>query len=414
MDFWNPHLQSPKFLAPGPDYAPALAIYCDKSFTLVVTSTELQMVIGGDAINITYTGETLETLAERITTIGDAIEANPLNRSHQLTSGQLIGSTDLTPDGGHIVRLKGHIVRYTEETRIRPRMPYPDDRSRPWYPRVDRGTVWLRSNGIKFLFGVPEYNEQEWSGYFGAPFMDVFGVRATVRSEKVIQVPFRPIFWYRDNMSIRVNGIPTGANLIEDVDIHNGLIRLNAPVIRQDKIYLNYTYREDCLIYKAVNLNPSPGHNPGVVDQTVLIYLVPEYSSIGGERKRTVRHVIGKTVIGAMSSIERTDEPALIVGAFQVRPTTVLDDLEITDVRSFGGGVAPPRWTQAVDKNREMHSLTDFGRYDGTPFPGAMSGVLKVPRSLLDTVDADHAEQLMKKHFASGGALLLEFTEDLE
>jgi len=414
MDFWNAHLQSPKSLAPGPDYAPAIVVYPDKAFTLVITSTQLQMTIGGDPVNLTFTGETLETLAENITTLSEAVTANAVNRSHQLLSGQLFYDGEMTPDGGHIIRLKGHIVRYSEETRIRPLLPYPDDRSRPWWPRIDRGNVWVETNGVRYLFGVPEYNEQEWSSYFGAPFIDVFGVRGQIIDEKTIRVPFKPIFWYQDNIRIEVNGVQTGSNLIADVDTHNGFIKLTGPVIPQDRLYLDYTYRESSLLYKDVNLNPSPGHNPAIVDQAVLIYLVPEASSLGHERTHTVRHVVGKTIVGALTAIPRATEPALIVGAYQVRPTTVLDDLEVTDTRRFGGGLSEHRFDEAIGVNRDMHSLTDWGRYDGTPFPGAQSGILKLPRSLMDSIDKDLAEQLVKKHFAAGGALLLDFTEDLE
>ena len=409
MNFWHDHLQNPREIAPGKDYAPALAIYSDKDLTLTVSSTQIDMTIGGEQVTVDYVGETLESLAARITASSQAVIANPLNRSHLLEAGILTYEAELTPDGGAVVRIFGHIVRYEEETRIHSMLPYPSDRSRPWYPLIDRGNVVVERAGVRYIFGIPEYANQEWSTYFGPPFVDVFGVKPVVLSQRKLRVPFRPIFWYRNNISLIVNDIPTGATMIDDIDVNNGFIYLNSPVLPQDKILLEYTYREDRLIYKNVNLNPSIGHNPGVLDRTVLLYAIPEVTALGHTRDRAVYHVIGKTIVGAVSAVPVSDEPVLILGAYQVRPTTVIQELELKDTRRSGGGVRLERHDESLAKNREMHSYTDFGRFDGTPFPGAFGGVLTLPHSLLDRIEEDHIGSLVEKHLAVGGTILLDF-----
>lgn len=410
--FAHPHLESPAFLAPGKRSAPAVSIYCDKAFTLTVTSTKIQMTIGGSPVEVDYVGHTAESLAERIGTLSNAVSANPLNLTHLMPADFLYHDGERTADGGYVIRMEAHVVRYSEETRIRLLPPHPDDRSRPWWPRVDRGNVVIDKNGVRYVFGIPEYAEQEWSVYFGPPFVDVRGVQPEYLGEKLIRLPFRPIFRHRDNIEITVNDIPTGSALIEDVDCRNGFVRLNSPLIAQDRISVSYVYREDALIYKGVDLNPSQGNNPAIIDRAVLIYLVPESSSQGAARASTVRHTVGKTIVGALTAILDSDEPALILGAYQVRPATALDELTVTDVRRLGGGLSEHRFDEAAAMNRQMHSLSDWGRYEGTPFPGAQSGILTVPRSLLDTLDADHVEQLVRRHMAAGGVLLVDFSDN--
>lgn len=409
----DPHLRSPRMLAPGKDFAPALVIYHDIDAVVSVSNTQVVIVIGSSTIAITYPGKTLQQVAAEISVNSEAIKANALNAVYQLPAGYLYFDGEQTADGGKVIRMRGHAIKYEEETRIRGLLPYSEHRFRPWYPRLDRGTIKIKRQGVDYIFGIPEYAEQEWSTYFGAPFVDVSSERASTVDRKMIQLARTPVFWYRQNMSLEINGIFMGAGIVADVDEYNGLVRLTVPVSESDRILVSYVYREDTLIYKDINLNPSINQNPAVIDQIVLLYLLPESDSLGRRRTKTVYHKLSKTIVGAISSIGDSAEPILIVGAYQVRPTAVLADIKLTDSRSEGGGIKEEEVQAAIDENMEVRSFADIGQYDGIPFPGSAGGVLRLERSVVTNLGRELVELLAKKHLAAGGVIVLDPVDSL-
>lgn len=413
IDFTSPFLQNPKELAPGPDFAPALAIYFDQAGTLTISASQIEITVGGDTVTINFIGKSLEQVASEISVASPAVSCNPLAVVHALESDELIDNEELTADGGRILRMKRHIVRYQEETRIRALPPYNEHRFRPWYPRVDRGQVKVRRQGVDYVFGVPEYAEQEWSTYFGAPFVDVGSERAQFIDAKTIRLARTPIFWYRRNIAIEVDGIPMGSAIVQDVDVYNGFVKLTTAVSAEKRILVNYTYREAGLIYKQVNLNPSMEHNPMVVDHVVVLYVLPEADSLGHTRSSTVRHTVAKTIVGAISAIPRSSEPTLVLGAYQVRPTAVITDLQVRDSRSRGGGIKEGQVEEAIKRDVEVRSFADIGQYDGISFPAAGAGVLTIERDFLDSIPQDLAERLIHKHVAAGGLVVLNPVETL-
>jgi hypothetical protein len=410
------HLDMPAHMLQSRTFSPALAIYLDLAGTISISQAThtISITTNSTTYSFPYVGLTLAELAREISSASGFIHCNPLAESGPLNGGFLyIDSVeDLTVDGAQIVRMRGFNVRYIEETQIRALPPYSESRLLPWYPLIDRGSISVSKDGVRYLFSVPDYYSQEWSTTFGRPFVDQLGVKTDFIDSKTIRVPRTPIFWFRNNLGLRVNNAPTGASLIQDVDIHNGLIKLKVPVDKGDAIFADYTYREDRLIYKGININPSVEHNPAIVDQTVLIYLVPTISSTGQERTATVNHIVAKTLSGALASIPQTSEPTLVVGAFQVRPSGVINDLSVTDTRTRGGGIKPEYYERALKYNREVFSTADTGRWDGVPFPGAATGILRLPKSILDTYDADFVETMVQRHLAVGGSLLIDYVDD--
>lgn len=394
-------------------HAPGLAIYLTQAGTITVDGTLVSIAIGLTTIEVPYVGKTLTEVASQISASSEAIDAVPLNRSGPLEAGFLFldSTDDLTLDGGQIIRARAHAVRYTEDTKIRVLPPYAENRLLPWYPRVDRGSVFIERYGVKFLFAVPEYADQEWSTLFGKPYVDQVNVRAEYLGPKLVRVARTPIHWVNHNLSLLINN-QRAAGVVQDVDVHNGFVRLSTEISSSDTVRATYTYREDCLVYKGVNLNPSIEHNPGIIDQAVVIYLRPQYSSNGQARTSTVNHIVARTLTGALSSIPAANEPVLVIGAFYVRPSGVVTDIKLTDTRTRGGGVEQEKWDAALAKTREFYSASDFGRYDGVPFPAAASGVLFLPRSILDRFDADFVEKQVQRHVSAGGHLLIEYEDD--
>lgn len=413
INFTSPFLQHPKELAPGNDFAPALAIYFDQAAALSVSGTQIVITIGGDNVTVNYVGKSLEQVASEISVASSAVYSNALNVVQALEADELFSDGELTSDGGSIVRMKRHVIRYEEETRIRALVPYNEHRFKPWYPRVDRGQVKVRRQGVDFIFGVPEYAEQEWSTYFGAPFVDVFAERAESVDARTWRLSRTPIFWYRKNISVTVDDVVMGSSIVSDVDVHNGFVKFTIDLSPDKRVLVDYTYRERSLIYKEVNINPSMEHNPMVVDHVVLLYVLPEADSLGHTRRKTVNHTVAKTIVGAISAIPRSDEPTLILGAYQVRPTAIITDLQVRDARSRGGGLNEEALADAIARDAEVRSFSDIGQYDGISFPGAAGGVLTIENGFLEKIPLDLAEQLIHKHVAGGGLIVLNPVETL-
>jgi hypothetical protein len=400
-------------LFPTKNYAPGLAIYLDSPGSIVVTSTDIEITSGVTLHVIPYVGKTIEEVSAQISTSSSAFDANALNRSGALLAGSLYldSTSDVTMDGGQIIRIKGHILRYSAETRLRALAPYHENRLLPWYAKVDRGSLSLKYHGVRYLFSVPEYYTQEWSLLFGQPYVDQFNVQLDYIDVNTVKAPKTPIHWVKNNFGIVINGVPLGGSIIKDIDVHNGLVKLNTPIDRTDDIRANYVYREDYLIYKDLNLNPSPEHNPSIVNQTAVLYLRPYAKEGNIKRVRTVYHSVSKTLTGAVTAITQNDEPVLIMGAFQVKPSGIVQDFSLTDTRTRGGGIKEEKYDTALTQNREAYSVADFGRYDGVPFPAAASGVLSLPRSVLNRVTDEYIEATIKRHLAVGGRVLIDYRD---
>lgn len=403
---------SPTVHFPAKNHAPGLSIYLDKTGTISVSDTEITIEIDSIQYVIPYVGKTLEEIADQVSTSSGAFDAVALNETGQVAAGQLyIGGTgDTTPDGGQVVRFRGHIVRYGAETKIRAMLPYHENRLLPWYPRVSRGSLGITWNGVKYIFSVPEYQDQEWSPLFGMPYVDQVGVKADFIDSHTLKVQRTPLYWTRNNIGIMVDGVPIGASIVKDVDIHNGIIKLKTPLDRIDDIRVNYVYKEESLVYKDLNLNPSITHNPSIIDQTAVMYLRPYVWRGAQKRSRTVYHTVSKTISGAISAIDQGDTPVLVVGAYQVKPSGVVTDLSFTDTRSRGGGIKEDKFDAALRKNREVYSAADTGRYDGVPFPAAAAGILSLPRSILDTMSDEHIQKVVSRHLAIGGHILIDYS----
>jgi hypothetical protein len=390
----------------------ALAVYLDGGGSLSVNSTNIVLTLGAQTYIFPYVGRTLLEVAADVSSSAAYTHCNALTDAGVLSSSALlIEDNDTTSDGGTIIRIDGVTVRYEEETRLRALLPYPETRLLPWYPLIDTGTVVLEKDGVRYTFSVPEYDGQAWSMLFGAPIIDRKSVPATVVDASTIQISRTPLYWNGGNLGVGVNGGKPSGALVADADIHNGLVRLRRKIEKRDQVVVDYSYIETRFIYKDLNLNPSPQQNPMIVDQTALLYLVPSSSSLGLSRSDVVRHTVAKTLAGALSAIPRETEPVLILGAFQVRPSGVLNDVSVTDTRVRGGGIRETKYDDALKRNREAYSVADAGRWDGVPFPAAAAGVLRLPKALLNEYDREYIEQVSRRHLAAGGNLILDFVD---
>jgi len=415
--FDNPNLVVPVALTPvvSGTYAPAFAIYDEDVLTqadIGVTATTVTLDDGATH-TITYPGKSIREVVDEISTSSQKFTAVELNEIRDLQPNTLFVTTDdMTPDGGLIIRFRGHVINYQEETRIRPLPPYDSDPKLPWHIRIDLGEFATVVNRIRYHFAVPEFQEQAWSTYYGKPFVDQIRVAPAFIDPETLQVPRTPILWSGSNISLRVNDIPQASGIIRDVDVNNGLIYLNESLAPQDPIVVSYTYKERSYVYRAINLNPSMNHSPQFLGSFVLIFIRPVADSVGRTWDRTVYHSIAPTIEGALTQIPDDGIPSIPIGAYQVRQVNTPDDTNISDTRTRGGGIYPDKLEEAIRLNSHLQAITDEGYWDGIPYPGNAVVVIQMPASLKDTVPEDEIRARIDKHIAAGVQYILDYRED--
>lgn len=388
--------------------APALALYLDSGYDPAKyrvfvdhTSGKLGIYnvdnIASDRLFITLQGKTIKRVVSEIEEADYKVSAVVLQDTGNIAATDWVrvggdpdeGGTgvafssfpDLSNDGAAIIRLYGHGVHYQEETRIRLMAPYPGDSLVPWYARVQSGVVSKEENGIIYTFSIPEYDSQTWSLKYGKPYMDVYGERAELLSEKVIKLRKAPIFYEKNNIKIEIDKKAFNSAKIEDVDRWNGYIYSKERLPSNGEIAITYSYQERSFIYKDLNLNASAEQNLSLLGSTVLFYLVPWKSTDGVERRKCVRHVLGSTVQDAIGAIPDYGFPILLLGAIYVRETNVQKDISLIDTRSRGGGLYEEDVAAEVAANMDLSFLWDVGVWDGVPIPGSSAIVMSVPDS---------------------------------
>lgn len=381
-------------------YSPALSFYKDEgALTLSVTS-DLVVV---DGQSFTFTGEkSLGLLAAEIKRTLPEIDVRPLMDVTPVADSILQYSDDTTPDGGQVLRYMGLNVRVTDRTRIRLLKPHADSPDSAWWARISLGSFRTESDGINYLFGIPEYWNQSWSPKYGAPYKEYGNVVARVIDDHTLQLPRGPIMWPGPLTLIR-NGKPLQASVIEDVSVQNARVYLKHPVGLADRILASFVYEEQNYIYKGINLNPTLQHSPFLVDRYVVFYLVPERSNAGLRNKTCIRHVVGDTLDGAVSELARGvsgQVPLVLLGAVRTRQVEDAIDVSVYDARRPGGGVKEK--VDATKKESEAWFYADIGNYDGKPYPGNAVVIVKLPSNVKTVFSEDEVQKITRNHLAIG------------
>jgi len=416
----NPGVPVPPYLLSRIAFnrAPALAVYDpDGALTseaVQVSGTTLTLRDGSTIFAVPYVGRSIKEIVEDINAVSQRFHAVELNQTPVLETGGLFKIiSDTTPDGGQVVRLHGHAIKYQEETRLRLLMPYPDERTQPWYARIDTGQVLKKINGMRHIFSVPEYSDQPWSAYYGKPYVTMTDVSVAKINRRILQVPRSPIYWWDNNIVLTVNEVPQDSSIVEDVDQENGLVYLNRDIEPSDPVRITYTYHEKSFVYKAIDLNPSPDHLPQFIGQFVVFFLRPQSDSVGRTWERTVFHSIAPTLEGAVSQIPvKDDEPVILLGALQVRQANTVDDVDLVDTRTRGGGLHDDHVARAVKLNRAMQAVSDQGTYDGIPYPGNAVVIIELPESVLDSLTKEEIYERLKREMAFGVVPLVHFRDE--
>ena len=386
-------------------YISGLAIYkTDGDPTVSVAASTITV----EGSVFTFTEKSLPTLAAEISRaladimVGAGINTVPL--ANDLT----LYANDVTPDGGTVVRFNGMAIKHTERTRIRLLKPHPETWHAAWWPRINRGTFKTIINGVTYTFGVPEYESQAWSPRLGKPYMEHVQARATVRSTNALQLPRGPILSDPGYITLYKNGIRLNSSMIDDVDENNRTVYTTEGLVLGDRITADYIYKEESYIYHGVNLNPSLGHSPYLVDQFILIYLLPQKSSSGEKRARTVYDVTGPSIESCIGLLPTyLDTPIVVIGALRTRQIEESNDVSVQDARTQGGGVKDSVDAETIEPEAQFYG--DIGNIDGRGYPGNSVIISRIPRITLDTFTHDEIMDIARKHVAAGTVTLVDF-----
>ena len=325
---------------------------------------------------------------------------------------------DRSIDGGTVfIRATKWSVHYDKLTAIGLDNPSFDSVTKRWWPRITKGSFTTVNNGIRYEFGMPEYNSQAWSSIFGKPFVDVPGEVPIFLESSIIQVSSAPIL-AMNNILIRSveessNFFP--ASWIKDVDVYNGIIYLQDGIKIPDEIEVFYTYLEKSYVYKHINVNAHFKQNPYLMNKYVVFYARPISSSEGLTRSRGIYHQVGHTLDQAIYSIKAASasEPIAILGALAPRPIYDRSTMTLLDTRPYGGGLNENELGMAHEKKfNSAEYFTDIGRLEGIPYGGSASILLELPPELKEIMPVEEIQRRAKKFLAAGVYPIIRFDED--
>lgn len=407
----------PTSLVDAFDKAPILAIFFDGPSTatpsVTTSGTQITLDDGTTQTTINYPTRSTRQVVENINASSSSWYALALNEVNSIgTSALSADSADLTPEGGYIVRMAGHVVEYQESTRIRLLPPHETSRDLPWYPRVDTGSFSKTVGGVTYSFSIPEYHKQQWSRTYEKPYMTAEGDIVERLGSDRLRVYKTPVLWTGKNINLQLDGKELDPSLIKDVDTYNGIVYLNKGLSSNGRVSATYTYRENSYAYKGVNLNPGLEHNPLIAGQFTLIYIVPTSSSDGSVyNQQVIKHITKPTLQGCINSLPSYDHPILLLGGMQVRQTATVKDINISDTRTRGGGIKEEEWTSTYEAVPGIRGNADSGWVDGEPYSGNAVLIIDIPKSVKAALGVEEIKQRATKFVAAGVKTLFDYRD---
>jgi hypothetical protein len=332
-----------------------------------------------------------------------------------------------------------------------------------WYVRVRNGRFRRRMNSvgevvpsgysgsILFEYAIPEYAYQMWDLTWGPPYKQSANERVELLDQQTIQLQRTPLFI--DPSSVLNNTIdpgfaPTGylAVFVNDVmvpptgvldwDIYNGTVKLAQLLTHKDDIISTYMYEEEFCDYTGfvgsggiypttppypyfdLDLNPTPSHNYDLYASGSIAHIfIRPYSIIddgpGGYGEPTVisNEVLYHNFTGVPSGVFD-----FRLGSVSLGPHCKVSDLDVTDVRTRGGGLSKIG-IQEIEKVKliqpESEFFWDIGYFDGQAVPSNGVLVVRVPKRVLKSnggsFGEDEVKQKVTKHMALGSFPIIEY-----
>lgn len=242
-----------------------------------------------------------------------------------------------------------------------------------------------------------------------------------------------------------------GTEGIRSVDRVSGFIDVLNTLLVDDIVEVTYIYEE--LEYEITDINLNPRLNPDILDQRVVVYIIPEAGATYSESLRYllvdtqtnlivasndevteiatsgIQELIDaggfsyETKAGYTSFVDSatTDNDdnslqRLVLGEIGVGEPIGEQDFVIFDARIQGGGIKPELFDTKPTLRGFRHLMWDSGALDGKPFPGAGAFYVEVPHSVRqdrDGIFSDQAVQaVIERHMALGCYPIRQFYGD--
>lgn len=398
------------------------------TYHVIITDTTIAISNGTTPYTIVFVNKSTAQVAQELSNSPYPIKVTSLSNIQSLDRFELQASgtaipagfdiEDISNDGSSvIVRSKRYSVTYNKISALSLSAPYSQGPLLPWWARITKGSFTQLYKGIRYHFGIPEYDRQTWSATWGRPFVDVEGEAANFINKSTIQLARSPVLYRNHNMVlVSANGDTIyPSSIIQDVDTMNGIVYLNNTVTLPKNVLVYYTYYENSLLYRDINLNGHFLQNPYILDKYVAFYALPIKSSSGIERTRGIYHSVGSSLDDAIFNIstDNTNEPLAILGAVNIRAYNNIEDNNITDTRSYGGGLRDDELGQATQKKfKESQYFFDIGHKEGIPYPGSASIVVELPSDLKEVMSLSDIRDKAHKHIAAGVYPIYKFPEE--
>lgn len=376
--------------------------------------------------------------------IKDGIETSYGNRI------DLSSITDLSELGSVYVKAKSSLIKdlYTRLYYLKPKdikgqiycQLHVDDKNDNWYLKVKNGNFTTTNNGKTFVYGIPEYNYQDFDPILGCPYIKVQKEEAEKVDNKVIRVKNKPL--YVEEITLANNyRVPSNINVVDqngntyqviDWDITNGLLYLDK-YINDNDLFVDYVYEQTWYDYKGyydengnfihLDLNPRQGHTYTkkyydstikekptleLYTNTIYLYLLPEYviqenKIVKGTRNQaTLFHTIGKAldenhpmVIDKIKSGLLNIEDIQLIAKIYINPVVNTNNLVILDSRERGGGII-------IKSTEEDQFSWDIGKWDGEAYPANGVLVIELPKEVLETFNRKQIEEKIEKQLGYG------------
>lgn len=326
----------------------------------------------------------------------------------------------------------GFKVKCMDTRHIKVQAPREDRLLDSWYPMIQFGhySQIMDQYGahIKVCYTMPEYDDQDFSDTYGAPYVDIEKEQITILNSHMVKTDCNPLYIREDDDNLITNVHiykKVDEELFElnikDVSFYDGIIITEDTISENDNIVCDYTYIEENYIYRGfwrnkvdfarIDLNPNMYHTysdlnyvpsetkpsknlfnkviyffmkPTVIyevsaDNDSLIYNVEDDTEIG---KVVIQN--SETLYHQIDNSEPEEDVDIYIGSVYIRTSVSLQSTILVDSRTRGGGVLESM-KDSLRKELEPESdfYLDIGYYDGEPYQENGVIIVRLDNSIL-------------------------------
>lgn len=339
-----------------------------------------------------------------------------------------------------------------------------------WFPRISNGDFFIERAGQKYRYYIAQFNTQSWnpsnpyknieeiSKYVSSNLIALNRDKVYEDSDKYIDVLVNDkddngLIAFTTNPSLHATAASNKAIYyyysfsskigIRSIDYLNGILDVEGYDLEDTyKIYSTYYFEEEDFEFNSIDLNPI--NNTDILNKRFVFFIIPETGDV--ERSKTLYYLVidkrnrviesdwsdfdndsqllndGNELYyrGVPSFITPTsgysifvddytvegDGTYLTIGDLLVDAHFDIDELDVKDLRIFGGGIAKDRIVEAKLENPEVIWYWDIGKWDGEFYPGNASYYVEVPVTVLSgaggTFTQKQVRNVIEKHTALG------------